>query len=62
MNGFRPDLHDFYYVARKASWEARRKGEPDHPLKVLMGGALVVIGAMMALDAWNKMHGISRTH
>jgi hypothetical protein len=50
-------LSHAYHFSKSADIESRKRGREEPVLKLVMGGALVIIGARMAMDAWQKMHG-----
>lgn len=50
-------LSHAYHFAKSGEIESRKNGKPEPSYKIVMGLALIFIGAQMTLDAWNKMHG-----
>lgn len=50
-------VHDIYDIGKRGHFESQKKGQPEPTFKLVMGAALVWIGAEMLLEAWNKMHG-----
>jgi hypothetical protein len=49
-------LSDIYHFSKRGHIESNKKGSPEPTYKLVMGAALVWMGAVMAMDAWKKMH------